>query len=166
MHTTRRLGALAAASVAAALTLTGCSVIDSIFPAGAERDDSGEIAESGQLDVFTITVGDCLADAPEGEVSEVAAVPCGEPHAFEAYHDFQLTGDEFPGADVVDEQAWTTCEEAFTEFVGLTYDESVLLATYYTPTEESWNSLDDRTVTCLIGEESGETTGSLADAAR
>lgn len=166
MNTTRRLGALAAAVLAASLVLTGCSALESLFPAGAERDDTGEITDTGELDVFTIAVGDCLADAPEGEVTSVVAIPCDEPHAYEAYHDFQLEGDEFPGADVVDEQAWAGCETAFAEFVGLTYDESVLLVTYYTPTEESWNTSGDRVVTCVIGEESGETTGTLEAAGR
>jgi hypothetical protein len=166
MHITRRLGALAGAVLVASLLLTGCSALESLFPAGAERDDTGEITDTGELDVFTIAVGDCLADAPEGEVTSVVAIPCDEAHAYEAYHEFELAGDEYPGAEVVDEEAWTGCDAAFTEFVGLTYDESVLLVTYYTPTEESWNAQGDRIVTCVIGEEAGDTTGSLAGAGR
>jgi hypothetical protein len=167
MNTIRRAGALAGAIVAASLILTGCSVLGELFQGQPDRDEDGAITESGQLDVFTLAVGDCIDDSvDEQEVTSVAAVPCEEPHLFEAYHEYRFEDGEYPGADAVDEEAWAACQDAFEGFVGLPWEESELIGTYYTPTEDSWTNMDDRLVTCLVGEDGTKVTGTLEGAQR
>ena len=151
-QTARRLAALATISLAA-VALTGCSIIT-------------QALNGGESDVFSIKVGDCLNDGGvDGEVSEVPTVDCAEPHDSEAYKSIIMEDGDYPGEDAVLSQADTDCNAAFTDFVGVTYDESVLTFAYYYPTEASWEQ-GDREILCLIYDEAGKTTGSLAGAAK
>lgn len=134
-----------------------------------ERDDKGNLTDEQELSVFSLKQGDCLDDdilkdigIIGQEVDEVKAIPCDKPHTLEAYHVFDLDGDEFPGTVEVDKQASKGCTDAFGPFVGLPFDKSTLSLSYLYPQELSWTEADDRSVTCLIGEADGKaTTGSL-----
>ncbi|WP_437386554.1 septum formation family protein [Plantibacter flavus] len=166
--TARRLLPLAIAAVVAALTLSGCSVINDILPKPAETRDSqtGEIVGGGTTNVFTLAVGDCLNDeSSSDEVSEVPTVPCTEPHTYEVYGEVTIPGDEWPGDDALTQQADDGCYAQFQPFAGIAYEDSTLDFNYYTPTQASWEEMNDRLVTCVIFD-SGATTGSLAGAAR
>ncbi len=168
MTTRRRLLPLAFAALAAALTLSGCSVVEGILPKPAETRDaqSGEIVGGGTTDVFTLSVGDCLNDESSSEeVSEVPTVPCSEPHQYEVYGEVTLTGDEWPGDEAVTQQADDGCSAQFQPFTGIAYEDSTLEFNYYTPTKGSWEEMDDRLVTCVIFD-TAATTGSLAGAVR
>lgn len=161
--------ALIAAAASIGLALSGCSAIEGLLPKEqAQRDDeTQEIVEGGQADVFTIAVGDCLNEVTDAEVSEVPTVPCSEPHDEEVYFDFQLEGDEWPGDEAILTESQTRCAAEFETFVGFPYADSTLDFYPYTPTEAGWNEINDRTVSCVIYEVSGEQiTGSLAGAAR
>lgn len=148
-----------------AVTLSGCSVIESIFPAQAERDaDTNEVQSAGEADVFTMAIGDCLNDQDADEVESVPAVPCSEPHDFETYYAFDLVGDEYLGEEEILAQADQGCYDAFPAFVGISYEESVLDFSYFYPTEESWASAD-REIMCIIYDATPN-TGTLAGAAR
>ena len=160
-----RIALTAAVSAVALAALTGCSVLENIFPVQAERDaETQEIAEAGQQDVFDVNVGDCFnnEDSTTDEISDVPAVPCAEPHDNEIYHLFDLAGDEYP-VDTPD-QADAGCYDPFTAFIGLDYESSAL--DYYPiyPTAETW-ATGDREVICVAFDEV-PTTGSLAGAAR
>ena len=160
-----RIAVTATISVLAVAALAGCSVLEGIFPAQAERDaETQEIAEAGQQDVFNVAVGDCFNDeeSASDEVSDVPAVPCAEPHDNEIYYLFDLAGDECP-VDTPD-QADAGCYDPFSAFVGLDYESSVL--DYYPiyPTADTW-STGDREVICVVFD-SAQTTGTLAGAAR
>ena len=157
----------AGALLLAGLTLTGCSVLNSLVEPEAVRDEAGEVVEGGQSDVFTVSVGDCLSEAQsDGEVMDVPIVPCSEPHDAEIYHDFQVEGTEYPGDEEITRLADEGCLGAFEDFVGVPYDASKLEVTYYTPTEGSWNEVDDRLVSCMIMDPAGPTTDSLEGAER
>lgn len=170
----RRLAAVALVALAlcGTLSLSGCSVANLISTiAGGDKepprdDDTGEITEEGDLDVFSIAVGDCLGETPEGEVESVTAVPCSESHDGEVFYDFSLPDGEFPGDDALVDAVYAGCDPAFETFVGLPYDESSLDYTYYAPTAESWAQLNDRLVSCVITDPNGPVTGSLQGAGR
>ena len=148
-----------------AVTLSGCSVIESIFPAQAERDEeTQEVQSAGEADVFTIALGDCMNDQSADEIDSVPAVPCSEPHDLEVYSLFDIPGDEFPGLDAIYTAADDGCYAAFPGFVGIAYEDSVLDFSSYTPTEASWES-GDHEVVCLIFDQAPN-TGTLAGAAR
>lgn len=166
----RRILALPIAALAIALAASGCSALSAFTGGGAAapvRDESGAITESNaSTDVFAIREGDCLLDnGAQAEVTEAPTVPCSDPHDYEAYHAENIAGDEFPGGEAVGAQAEQICYDAFTTFVGISFDESVLVFNYYVPTEGSWDA-GDHEILCLVGDSQGQVTGTLAGAAR
>lgn len=147
--------------------LTGCA---GLLPGAqdAPRDETGEVAEEADIDIFALKVGDCMpANSATGLISEASVIPCAEPHSEEVFHEFALEEGDFPGEDVIDEQVEIECITAFESFVGLDWDSSTLNMYPITPTEDTWNEYDDRVVQCVILDPAQpELTGSLKGAAR
>jgi hypothetical protein len=163
-----RPAAGAAIVAAAALALSGCSMFggDSKDP---ERDDTtGEItAAEDQADVFSLKVGDCLDSADmSGTVSTVAARPCGEAHDSEVYASTMMSDASYPGDEATQAQADTFCYAEFTTFVGLSYDASALNLFSLTPTQDTWDGMDDREILCIVQDSAGGLTATLQGAAR
>ena len=92
-------------------------------------------------------------------------VPCSEPHSAEVYAIVGLPEGDFPGDEAVLARADEMCAVRFKSFVGLPYEESVLFLSYMNPYERGWNA-GDRLVRCVVFEQDGETTGTLADTNR
>ena len=165
---TRAIVALAA--VAVVIPLSGCSILRDLAGGQApqpERDETTqEIVEEGDADVFALMVGDCMNEVSEELVSEVPVVPCDQPHDEEVFFDLTLEGDEYPGDDVIQTQADDACLAQFEPFVGMAYDSSALGFYAYRPSQESWEQMDDRIVSCVIYDPAGQVTGTLAGAAR
>jgi hypothetical protein len=161
-----RLSLAAAALLIAGLSLSGCTALFPSSAPPATDSSTGEEIEQTDTDVFALSVGQCLNDTDGTEVSEVPLVDCADEHDFEVYSDFELTGDEFPGTDEINTQADAECLTAFESFVGISYDDSALGYTYFTPTEGSWTDGDDRLVSCLIGDPNGKVSGTLKGAAK
>jgi hypothetical protein len=155
-----------AAVLTAGLTLAGCTALFPSSAPPATDSSTGEEIEQTDTDVFALSVGQCLNDTSDTEVTEVPLVDCADEHDFEVYSEFELEGDEFPGSDAIDTQADAQCLTAFESFAGISYDQSTLGYTYFTPTEGSWNDGDDRLVSCLIGDPAGKVTGTLQGAAK
>jgi hypothetical protein len=133
------------------------------------RDESGAIISEGEVGAFRIQLGDCLNGLSGGLVESVEGVPCSEPHSEEVYHAFNLDeGDgTFPGDEVVGTAADEGCYAAFEPFVGTTFEESEYGFSSLTPSEESWDELDDREVLCLIANYDGTPkTGSAEGTAK
>lgn len=157
---TLRRGVLGA--VLAAVVLAGCS-------SGPERDEeTGELLEAGEIDVFELQVGDCLAGFDEqAEISTVRVVPCSEEHTDELFAAAAVSevGDEYPGNDAIAEEANAKCYEEFEAFVGLPWEDSELDFGFLAPTEASWND-GDREILCTVGDSSTSVTGTLEGANR
>lgn len=155
---------LAAVTVSSVALLAGCSLIPS-----PEGDPGGDTSGTGpgRADVFMLVVGDCFneSDTDSGSVSDVSQLDCGQPHDYEIYDSFDLAGDVYPGDDEVRELAAEGCTSAFDLFVGIDYAHSAYELNHLTPTEDSWNSGDDREVLCLIYDPDAKVTGSLENAA-
>lgn len=162
----RILGA-SVASILLVSALAGCSVLDGIFPAEAERDSTtNKIAEAGTQDVFTVAVGDCYNndEAESDEVTDLPAVPCTDAHDNEIYYLFDLPGDDFPTD--IDSLADSGCGVQFTAFAGIEQSLSASLDYYpIQPTIDTWGE-GDREVICSIYDVTGKSTGTLAGAAR
>ncbi|HEY7465862.1 MAG TPA: septum formation family protein [Dehalococcoidia bacterium] len=124
--------------------MTACS--------GAKRDDSGRIVDDGDLDVFTMQIGDCFQDIGDeaAEVANVSAVPCGQAHDNEVFYIFALSGDTWPGEESVEKSASEGCLPAFETYVGAAYEESHLDYSWLTPTQRSWKEKDDREIVCVL----------------
>lgn len=161
---------VAIAAVAVVIPLSGCSILRDLTGGAApqpERDETTqEIVEEGDADVFALMVGDCMNEVSEELVSEVPVVPCDQPHDEEVYFDLTLEGEEYPGDDVIQTQSDEACLAQFEPFVGLAYDSSTLGFYAYRPSQESWEQMDDRIVSCVIYDPAGQVTGTLAGAAR
>lgn len=156
------------------LMLGGCATIGQLLGGGApERDEeTNQVTESGDVDVFELRVGDCLNLGDTGELSSATVVPCDQPHTQEIFHEFQLDDGDWPGDEAIETAAEEGCYAAFEGFVGVPYEESVLDYVFLSPLEEGWNDpgVEDRLVQCVIYEpgEGGpaQVEGSLQGAAR
>lgn len=129
------------------------------------RDESGEINETEDVDPNALKAGDCFnspANESDTEVTSLKAVPCDEAHDNEVFHVFDLDAAEFPGDDEVKEMGQQGCEAELEEYVGASAQEAGLLLVPVTPTEDSWNEFEDRTVLCALHKADGsKMTGSL-----
>ncbi|MDI2099439.1 septum formation family protein [Ruicaihuangia caeni] len=145
------------------LAVSGCSL-----PGGetVTRDaDTREVTESGDADVFALQVGDCFNDTTSESIAHVPAVPCSESHDNEVFHIFDMEDGEYPGDEAIMMAAFEQCVPPFEEFVGMSYEESVLDVFPITPSGETW-AADDREVVCAIWDTTGRVSGTLAGAAR
>lgn len=132
----------------AAVALSGCSLLTGV--------------PEGEADVFSVKVGDCINFSTDAEeITSIPVVDCAEPHDQEVFDRFEVEGDTFPGDQAIEDQRVAYCEgDAFTQFVGISYDESIYATSGLTPTSGSWDQ-GDREVLCTIGDPNGQTTGSL-----
>lgn len=148
---------------AAGLLLSGCSLLGQVTDITNGNDDNTDTGTED--DVFALVVGDCFNDETDAEtVSTVDIVECDVPHQWEAFESIQMTETEYPGDDATQQQADTACNDPFTEYVGLTYDESIYDYSFYYPTEETWNDpvLQDREILCLaFADDESDITGSI-----
>ncbi|HWV49624.1 MAG TPA: septum formation family protein [Microbacterium sp.] len=167
---TRRAMALAGSAVALSIALTGCSTISNLISGDAPRDEeTDQVTEEAEIDIFQLKVGDCLTEEAMtgGETNTAPVIPCDEPHPYEVYYEFELEDGEFPGSAAIEAPAIEKCEAAFTEFVGLTWDESTLEYSWFEPTQASWDQGGDRLLQCIIYDPADDAlTGSLKGAAR
>ena len=124
----------------------------------ADRDESGSIVGGGEIGVFAMRTGDCFDDPQEiidagsatAEFQDVAGVPCSEPHDNEVYAVFDVSFDRFPGEGAMSDVATDECLERFENFVGRSYEESILDVFPIYPTDDSWSRLNDREVVCAV----------------
>ncbi|MFV2198912.1 septum formation family protein [Nocardiopsis sp. LOL_012] len=138
---TVRGAALSAAAAAAALGLTGCGALTSLLGGSA----------------FQLEVGDCFIEeevfdtSAQQEVTDVPLVDCAEPHDSEVFYNHDLEGDTFPGLESIDTETEEVClGQAFTDFIGVEYLESEIFAGALRPTQQSWENLNDRRITCYV----------------
>ena len=138
----------------------------------ADRDATGAIVSSGNVDAFALRVGDCFDDTAAlgsevaGEVASLPGVPCADPHDNEVFAVFDVDFDAFPGDEAMGEAAFAQCLERFEGFVGAAYEESVLDVTALYPSDQSWNVQNDREVVCAVYDMNlNKLTGSVKDSA-
>ncbi|GAB3270958.1 septum formation family protein [Microbacterium lacusdiani] len=175
MVQTHRARTIAAAGIlTTTLAIGGCATIGQLFGGGApQRDDeTNQVTESADVDVFQLQVRDCLSLGDDSQLSSASVVPCSEPHTDEIYHEFELPDGDWPGEEAVQQAADEGCYNAFEPFVGKAYEESVLEYIYLTPTEAGWTDtgLQDRLIQCVVYEPGDgapvEIEGSLEGSAR
>lgn len=113
----KALVALAFAETAG-LMLTSCST------AAPERDaETNEVTSVGSESAFSMNIGDCFNDEGESdEVSDLPVVPCDQPHDNEVVYITNLGEGDFPGDEVLGEQATQICVDQFESIVGVAYD--------------------------------------------
>ena len=137
----------------------------------ADRNSSGEISKSGDLNVSETRTGDCFIDFPEvtlelTNISSVKAVPCTEPHSWQVFHKSSLLPGEYSESSVI-EASNQVCDSALNDLITSLSD--LQLNEYRTadiniiqPTEKSWAN-GNRAVDCLIGSDTQTYYSSVLD---
>lgn len=69
-------------------------------------------------------------------------------HDNEVIANQDLTGDQYPGAEQVDNRAVQICYDNFSDYVGIAYEDSIYDIGWLYPTEETW-AAGDREVICF-----------------
>ena len=153
-------------AAAACFALTSCSTISDALSNSsnkADRDPEGQVTQAGDINAFSVKVGDCINSADLGTmVDKIPAIPCDEPHDSEAYLAFNVTMSSYDD-DAISEEAETRCGEAFTEYVGPnaeSYDPP-LDYTALTPSASGWSQYHDREIVCLVFAETQTLVGSV-----
>jgi hypothetical protein len=166
--TIRRVAAVCA-TPAIGLVVASCgdprSTIDE-----TTRDAAGAVVEAGEVGVFQLQVGDCVLlpeataepsiDRPDGtapppapgRAETLVAVPCAEPHTGEVVlvdQGFFDGSENFPGEAAAFESAAEACIEALEEYTREVYGFGPLDYFSLVPTEESWETVDDRELVCI-----------------
>ncbi|WP_258184208.1 septum formation family protein [Microbacterium foliorum] len=166
---TRRALALAGSAVALSVALTGCSALNGILGGGAgdaDRDEeTGQVTESANIDIFALKVGDCMMEAPSGLLEDIDVVPCAEPHDQEVFYEITMDDGDF-SEEAIDAASQECIGDAYASFVGVAYETSTLEVYPITPTQQTWDELNDRVVQCVISDPAGQIEGSLEGAAR
>jgi len=122
----------------------------------------------GSRAVTDLKAGDCfdLPDSNEDVIDDLTQRDCTEPHEFEMFYVADLPDGPFPSEDEISAWVDANCLPAFAEYVGISFDSSVLSGFPIYPTEETWNS-GDHSVQCALYEDGNpELTTSMRGAAR
>lgn len=111
-----------------------------------------------ETSVQDLQVGDCIEamDETSTSVFTVSVVDCSAPHAYEVYHEGNITASSFPSGDAMDTWVADICVDPFNTYVGVPYQSSIYEISYFTPTEGSWSS-GDRVVSCMVTTSDGST---------
>jgi hypothetical protein len=150
-----RRSAIAALALAGALALSGCSVLSTI---SSQIDQSqGKVdGEGQQQDAQHLSVGQCVNDAAAfatngpDSVSSVPVIDCSQPHDSEVYANVTVKDTEYPGDEVMGQQAEQLCEDQFEAYIGASYDDATdLEISTYSPSSDTWE-VGDRSVTCEV----------------
>ena len=114
------------------------------------------------LDVYKRQVGNCTGpvDLTGASISSLTSQPCAQAHYYEVHARIPLTGDVYPGAEVLGEQAKTQCSPSFVEYVGVEPQYSRYTSAYLVPDEAAWAVAENRVITCLAGSAEGGLLGS------
>lgn len=143
------------------LTISECT--------SADRNDSGEIVKSGDVQASDTRVGDCYNELPaDGETfSSIKAVPCNEGHQYQLFYRGTSTLSTF-SEEAALQEAENICQDAantlFRELSPIKYDafKDADLGYFY-PTSKSWSSNGDRKVECLVGSDTETYFTSILD---
>ncbi len=124
-----------------------------------EETDDGGGGGGEEVNVFTLSVGDCF-DVAESETSTVELVDCEDPHEYEVYEVIEAEGDEHPGDEAFQELAAECRGDAFEAFVGLDYASSRWYSAEAWPSEDEWDEGATAIICALYDPDQPTTTGS------
>ena len=144
-----------------AVLVLGAGLLASCGGGGEIRAESGEVIAPGTWSVFDLRAGDCLdAAEAEGDISDVALVPCTDPHTQEVFATVEHPEKVYPGAADLSLWADAACLSELQSELGLTLADG-LFVSYLLPSFDGWNKNEDRTVVCvLVFPTKGSVTGS------
>lgn len=116
---------------------------------------------------LAIAVGDCFTGTAN-TARDVTPIPCDGPHGSEIYAVLLSPGGPsapYPGQEALLDQVAPICrEDAFTDYVGVPWNESRYFTAPLVPSDITWAE-GDRVVACFLYDLRGEQTESVQDAA-
>lgn len=137
-----------------------------------DTEDARRSGEPREVSTLKLRPGDCINDPATKGVGEepimtetVTLLPCRDRHDLEVYALIDVAGEEFPGQAAFDREV-SECFKEFRAFIGKTFADSALEIYYYSPTQQSWDMLGDRSVTCLVGHPTKKVEGTLENSRR
>lgn len=128
-------------------------------------DNGGDTTTAPEdIDVLSLSVGDCLSDLSGSMFATLPVVPCSEPHEGEVYalFDVSLDGITYPGEDAIIDEAEQGCDSRLQNYAPSAYRDSGVEIFYLYPSEDTW-SFGDREVVCITYYPDGPRTGSIAE---
>lgn len=127
--------------------------------------EHGTITKAGLISVFDLRAGDCLLPdgVVGGDVEEVKAVPCRDPHTHEVFAvpRYTATSSAYPGREALQRFATPACRRALPGYTGSARLDPSLTLSYIVPTEKSWAREDDRDITCVLVASGNKMAGSV-----
>lgn len=145
------------------LLLAGCTQAVLPNPGGAAPAVSTPASASPvAAPVAVLAVGDCTGpiDLTGASISSVTATPCVLPHYYEVHATIPITGEIYPGAIILADQAETACSPSFVDYIGVEPEYSRYSSAYLVPDETAWDVPANRAITCLAGDADGGLEGS------
>lgn len=107
------------------------------------------LAACSNVSALEATTGTCFS-LPEGQtVTSVKSVDCSRAHDAQVVATTTVDAESMPSSGELDEEAKTFCTGAFADFVGTSYAQSSLDLLWWVPTEDSWERVGDRGITCV-----------------
>ncbi len=160
--------------VALAVVLAGCAMVqpqvtwlgeisESATPDSSDPAASATTASATPvLGGVPLAVGECTGavDFAAGSLVQVPTVPCAQAHSWEVSAVIDVPSPTFPGSDAIASMAETSCEDSFTDYVGVARTYSRYAAAYLAADAAAWANPALRTVTCLVGSADGGLVGS------
>ncbi|PFG18231.1 putative regulator of septum formation [Propionicimonas paludicola] len=151
-------GVLKAFAAGALLTvLAGCTSAPAPVPSPSPTVSSSTSA------LAKLGPGDCLGALDDGsfDLAKVASTSCTGPHHWEVSEVVPLTGEDYPGAIDLKQQADADCGTAFADYVGAEPGYSRYLPSYLVPDETAWSDPSSRRAVCLAGSATEELRASI-----
>lgn len=124
----------------------------------AHRDHHARIAPPRQPAIFSVRMGQCINNQPNG--SAVQVISCTQSHDAEVFAVFQLTGKQWPGDAAAQQQADQGCLSRLTGYVNPQIASTTLTESYVYPGQAAW-AAGQRNVICEIRDTTGKLTSSV-----
>jgi hypothetical protein len=154
----------------AGLALSGAWVliiVAGIVIAGASqahRSTAGTIIRSGQVDIFSLRVGDCFQNPTAGQttlgVTQVTAVPCATPHNAQVFAQFNATDATYPGSQALVLESEHSCKAREAANLDKSKITSTMRLHFLFPEPQAWTN-GRRSLTCLVVDSTKDLTSSL-----
>ncbi|MBS5103017.1 MAG: septum formation family protein [Rothia mucilaginosa] len=103
---------------------------------------------TGTIYFADLEVGHCFQDWTEGD-TQLLAVDCSSPHDNEVYYVAELTDDDLPSENDLENRSLGLCLASFEPYVGALVDETTLDYGWLFPSDESWSE-GDRDIVCYL----------------
>jgi len=133
----------------------------------AHRSTTGTITGSGQVDIFSLRVGDCFQNPPPGEtklgVAQVTAVPCTTPHNAQVFAQFNSTDATYPGRQALVHEARHGCRAQEAASLDKSKITGTMTLRFLFPVPQAWTA-GRRALTCLVVDSTKDLTSSLLSA--